>query len=105
MIQFLSSFYSACSNLAAGPRMNTSCTALDDTLCAPPLAGLFVHDVAAVGEERGTLEDVTEPFLIQQGFMVRTARGRMVTRTAYLHFGLKPPERVSPNLPLFEEPR
>jgi Holliday junction DNA helicase RuvB len=60
---------------------------------------------AAVGEERGTLEDVTEPFLIQQGFMVRTARGRMVTRTAYLHFGLKPPERVSPNLPLFEEPR
>jgi holliday junction DNA helicase RuvB len=60
---------------------------------------------AAVGEERGTLEDVTEPFLIQQGFMVRTARGRMVTRNAYLHFGLKPPERVSPNLPLFEEPR
>jgi holliday junction DNA helicase RuvB len=60
---------------------------------------------AAVGEERGTLEDVTEPFLIQQGFMVRTARGRMVTRNAYLHFGLKPPERVSPNMPLFEEPR
>ena len=60
---------------------------------------------AAVGEERGTLEDVIEPFLIQQGFMVRTARGRMVTRNAYLHFGLKPPERVSPNMPLFEEPR
>jgi holliday junction DNA helicase RuvB len=60
---------------------------------------------AAVGEERGTLEDVTEPFLIQQGFLVRTARGRMATRNAYLHFGLKPPERVSPNLPLFEEPK
>jgi Holliday junction DNA helicase RuvB len=60
---------------------------------------------AAVGEERGTLEDVTEPYLIQQGFLVRTARGRMATRNAYLHFGLKPPERVSPNMPLFEEPR
>ena len=60
---------------------------------------------AAVGEERGTLEDVTEPFLIQQGFLVRTARGRMATRNAYLHFGLKPPERVNPNMPLFEEPR
>ncbi len=52
---------------------------------------------AAIGEERGTLEDVIEPFLIQQGFLVRTARGRMATRNAYLHFGLKPPERVSPD--------
>jgi holliday junction DNA helicase RuvB len=60
---------------------------------------------AAVGEERGTLEDVTEPYLIQQGFLVRTARGRMATRNAYLHFGLKPPERINPNMPLFEEPR
>ena len=49
---------------------------------------------AAVGEERGTLEDVIEPFLIQQGFLMRTARGRMATRAAYLHFGLKVPERV-----------
>ena len=46
---------------------------------------------AAIGEERGTLEDVVEPFLIQQGFLMRTARGRMATRSAYLHFGLKPP--------------
>ncbi len=60
---------------------------------------------AALGEERGTLEDVTEPYLIQQGFLVRSARGRMATRNAYLHFGLKPPERVNPNMPLFEEPR
>jgi Holliday junction DNA helicase RuvB len=60
---------------------------------------------AAVGEERGTLEDVIEPFLIQQGFLVRTARGRMVTRSSYLHFGLKPPERVTANLPLFEDGR
>jgi Holliday junction DNA helicase RuvB len=59
---------------------------------------------AALGEERGTLEDVTEPFLIQQGFLVRTARGRMVTRASYLHFGLKPPERATP-LPLFEGER
>jgi len=60
---------------------------------------------AALGEERGTLEDVTEPFLIQQGFLVRTARGRMVTRASYLHFSIKPPERAAPTLPLFEEPR
>jgi len=60
---------------------------------------------AAIGEERGTLEDVIEPFLIQQGFLVRTARGRMVTRTSYLHFGLKPPESAAASLPLFEEPR
>ena len=50
---------------------------------------------AAIGEERGTLEDVIEPFLIQQGFLMRTARGRIATRTAYLHFGLKLPERAS----------
>jgi Holliday junction DNA helicase RuvB len=60
---------------------------------------------AAVGEERGTLEDVIEPFLIQQGFLVRSARGRMVTRLTYQHFGLKPPERAAANLPLFEDPR
>ena len=59
---------------------------------------------AALGEERGTLEDVTEPFLIQQGFLVRTARGRMATRASYLHLGLKPPERAA-SLPLFEDPR
>jgi holliday junction DNA helicase RuvB len=58
---------------------------------------------AAIGEERGTLEDVIEPFLIQQGFLMRTARGRMATRAAYLHFGLKMPERALANLPLFED--
>jgi holliday junction DNA helicase RuvB len=48
---------------------------------------------AALGEERGTIEDVIEPFLIQQGFIMRTARGRVATRLAYQHFGLKLPER------------
>ncbi len=43
---------------------------------------------AAIGEERDTIEDVYEPFLIQQGFIQRTPRGRIATRTAYLHFGL-----------------
>ncbi|WP_136067675.1 Holliday junction branch migration DNA helicase RuvB [Modicisalibacter radicis] len=43
---------------------------------------------AAISEERDTIEDVIEPYLIQQGFMLRTARGRMVTRQAYLHFGI-----------------
>ena len=45
---------------------------------------------AAIGEERGTIEDVLEPYLIQQGYMMRTPRGRVVTSNAYLHFGLKP---------------
>lgn len=43
---------------------------------------------AAISEERHTIEDVLEPFLIQQGFMMRTARGRVATKQAYLHFGL-----------------
>ena len=47
---------------------------------------------AALGEERGTIEDVLEPYLIQQGYLSRTARGRMATRLAYQHFGLKPPQ-------------
>jgi len=46
---------------------------------------------AAIGEERGTIEDVLEPYLIQQGFIMRTPRGRIATPNAYLHFGLKPP--------------
>ncbi|MGM0449933.1 MAG: Holliday junction branch migration DNA helicase RuvB [Pseudomonadota bacterium] len=47
---------------------------------------------AAISEERGTIEDVLEPFLIQQGFMMRTPRGRMATQHAYLHFGFDAPE-------------
>lgn len=43
---------------------------------------------ASLSEERGTLEDVIEPYLIQQGFLLRTARGRVATRKAYLHLGL-----------------
>ena len=43
---------------------------------------------AAIGEERDTIEDVLEPYLIQQGFLMRTPRGRVVTRHAYEHFGL-----------------
>jgi Holliday junction DNA helicase RuvB len=46
---------------------------------------------AALSEERGTVEDVLEPFLIQQGYIARTARGRMVTAKAYRHFGLEKP--------------
>ena len=53
---------------------------------------------AAIGEERGTIEDVLEPFLIQQGFLMRTPRGRVATRAAYLHFGMtpKPEEPIPP---------
>lgn len=46
---------------------------------------------AAISEERGTIEDVLEPYLIQQGYILRSPRGRMVTRNAYLHFGLEVP--------------
>ncbi len=46
---------------------------------------------AALGEERGTLEDVVEPYLIQEGFLQRTSRGRIATRSAYLHFGIPVP--------------
>jgi Holliday junction DNA helicase RuvB len=43
---------------------------------------------AAIGEEKGTIEDVLEPFLIQQGFLMRTPRGRMATNSAYENFGI-----------------
>jgi len=46
---------------------------------------------AALSEERDTIEDVLEPYLIQQGYLARTARGRLATRLAYQHFGLQPP--------------
>ncbi len=60
---------------------------------------------ASISEERGTIEDVIEPFLIQQGFIMRTPRGRIATRHAYLHFGMKAPERVvaQKNLSLLDE--
>ncbi len=48
---------------------------------------------AAIGEEKETIEDVLEPYLIQQGFLQRTPRGRIATPRAYLHFGLTTPER------------
>jgi Holliday junction DNA helicase RuvB len=47
---------------------------------------------AAIGEERGTIEDVLEPYLIQEGFIMRTPRGRVATKRAWLHLGLKTPD-------------
>ncbi|UCE90423.1 MAG: Holliday junction branch migration DNA helicase RuvB [Pseudomonadota bacterium] len=62
---------------------------------------------AAIGEERGTIEDVLEPFLIQQGFMMRTPRGRVATRHAYAHFGLAAPapagDSASATIDLFND--
>lgn len=49
---------------------------------------------AAMGEERGTIEEVIEPFLLQQGFLMRTPRGRIATRLAWQHFGLTPPQGI-----------
>jgi holliday junction DNA helicase RuvB len=50
---------------------------------------------AAVGEDAGTIEDVYEPFLVQQGFLQRTPRGRQATAHAYRHFGYEPPRAMS----------
>ena len=47
---------------------------------------------ASIGEEPGTIEDVIEPYLIQQGFLQRTPRGRVATQAAYRHLGLMPPQ-------------
>lgn len=62
---------------------------------------------AAISEERGTIEDVIEPFLIQQGFIMRTPRGRMATRSACLQLGLQPPaqagRQATPDLFLDED--
>ena len=49
---------------------------------------------AAIGEERGTIEDVVEPYLIQQGYLMRTPRGRVATRTAWRHLGIDMPQEV-----------
>ena len=57
---------------------------------------------AAIGEERDTIEDVIEPYLIQQGFLMRTPRGRVATPNAYRHFGLKPPSNADLPVDLFE---
>jgi Holliday junction DNA helicase RuvB len=48
---------------------------------------------AAIGEEPGTIEDVIEPYLIQQGYLQRTPRGRVATQAAWRHLGLAPPAR------------
>ena len=48
---------------------------------------------ASLSEQKDTLEDVYEPYLIQEGFLLRTPRGRMASEKAYLHFGLAPPKR------------
>jgi Holliday junction DNA helicase RuvB len=53
---------------------------------------------AAISEDRGTIEDVIEPYLIQQGFMARTPRGRVLTSNAYLHFGMAIPKRLQQEL-------
>jgi len=56
---------------------------------------------AAISEERGTIEDVLEPYLLQQGFIMRTPRGRVVTENTYLHFGLQPPRLLGVSTDLF----
>ncbi len=58
---------------------------------------------AAIGEARDTIEDVLEPYLIQQGFMMRTPRGRVATAQAYRHFGLKAPSQGAASAGLFDD--
>ena len=60
---------------------------------------------AAIGEARDTIEDVLEPFLIQQGYLQRTPRGRIATPAIWRHFGLSAPNSPNdPNMPLWKEP-
>jgi len=56
---------------------------------------------AAIGEERDTIEDVIEPYLIQQGFLNRTPRGRVATETCFKHFQRTPADSGKTNGPLF----
>ena len=58
---------------------------------------------AAIGEERDTIEDVIEPYLIQHGYLQRTPRGRMATQTTWRHLGLTPPKTPSTDGSLFAE--
>ncbi len=58
---------------------------------------------AAIGEERDTIEDVLEPYLIQQGYLMRTPRGRVATQMAYQHFGLPQPKSPSATPGLWDE--
>jgi len=55
---------------------------------------------AAIGEEAGTIEDVIEPYLIQQGYLQRTPRGRVATLAAFKHLGVTPPKAAGS---LFDE--
>ena len=57
---------------------------------------------AAISEERGTVEDVLEPYLLQQGFLMRTPRGRVVTHKAYTHFGLPTPKSMPASGAIFD---
>jgi Holliday junction DNA helicase RuvB len=57
----------------------------------------------ALGEDADTLEEVYEPFLIQEGFLMRSPRGRVVTARAYRRFGYEPPEGVPDQASLFTE--
>ncbi|HVT37046.1 MAG TPA: Holliday junction DNA helicase RuvB C-terminal domain-containing protein, partial [Nevskiaceae bacterium] len=50
---------------------------------------------AAIGEARDTIEDVIEPYLIQQGYLMRTPRGRVAGKLAYQHYGLKAPDKLN----------
>jgi Holliday junction DNA helicase RuvB len=58
---------------------------------------------AALSEPRDAIEEIIEPYLIQQGFIQRTPRGRMLTTTAYRHLGLAAPPTPSPQMPLFDQ--
>jgi Holliday junction DNA helicase RuvB len=57
---------------------------------------------AAVSEDPGTLEEVYEPYLLQQGFLERTPRGRVATSNAYRRFGITPPAGTGGQAALFD---
>jgi Holliday junction DNA helicase RuvB len=59
---------------------------------------------AALSEQRDTLEEVVEPYLLQQGLLQRTPRGRLLTRLAWQHLGLQPPPAQDAQAGLFDDP-
>lgn len=81
-------------------------TAVLDVLCRRFGGGpVGVSTLAvAVGEERETVEEVAEPFLVRMGLLARTSRGRVATRSAWEHLGMTvPPEAIPADVPLFDE--
>ena len=93
--------WSAKATRAGSPTPGNMCS---DSKAILSLSALDEPLAAAVAEERETLEDVVEPYLIQEGLMLRTSRGRMLGEPGWRHLGLKPPRAPMTNTPRRQVP-